>query len=140
MKGLFVSPRNFKDRLMMTDVGESFFNTLKENGKKLEFRLEWNKDYYPWLIQVKVDNVPLLLQTEVIGKTNWQSLVTISLDSRDTSRGDKYLTRVMSLFLKKLDRDPLHSPYWGELDHMELFEKKGLALSDMKEKWASLAE
>jgi len=135
-KGWLKSPKNFKDRLMLTDVGEAFFDALRSRKGRSEFGLRWVRDYYPWSISVDLDGLLLSLESEVIGGSNWQSVIIISPQSPGK---DQSLHRLMRAFSTRLGRDPLDTPYLSELEFMELFERKGMALVEMKESWETIS-
>ena len=111
---------------MLTDVGEAFFDALRSRKGRSEFGLRWVRDYYPWSISVDLDGLLLSLESEVI-------------ISPQSPGKDQSLHRLMRAFSTRLGRDPLDTPYLSELEFMELFERKGMALVEMKESWETIS-
>lgn len=136
-KGKILSPRNFKDRLMLTDVGDNFLKTVRRKGSQPNIRLTWERDYFPWSMIIELGEVSFKLSAEMIGTSTWQSLIEISPDFKNGPSSIGVVDDVLTRFRKRLGRHPWESPYWSENDIVELYNVKGYSLNDIKQTWTN---
>ena len=134
-KGKLSSPRNFKDRLMLTDVGAVFLETIRARGLTPNMILKWDRDYFPWMIRAKVGKIEFELRGEIIGASSWQSIIEITPEAGPDNSRRRYADSILADFRKKLGREPWESPYWSDEDVLELSKKKNTTLAEVKLQW-----
>ena len=134
-KGKLVSPRNFKDRLMLTDVGAVLLDTIRARGLTPKMVLKWDRDYFPWMMELKAGKLEFELRGEIIGASSWQSIIEIIPDEGSKTSPKRSIDRILADFRKRLGREPWESPYWSDGDMMELGKKKNITLAEAKLNW-----
>ena len=134
-KGKLLSPRNFKDRLMLTDVGAVFLDTIRARGLTPKMVLKWDRDYFPWMIELKAGKLDFEFRGEIIGGSSWQSIIEIAPDAGSGISRKRYADSILADFRKRLGREPWESPYWSDEDIMELGKKKNITLAEVKLQW-----
>jgi len=122
---------------MLTDVGDNFLKTVRRKGSKPNIRLAWERDYFPWSISIELGDVSFKLSAEMIGTSNWQSIIDISPEFKNSSTSIGVVNDVLTRFRKRLGRPPWESPYWSENDIVELYNAKGYSLNDIKQAWTN---
>lgn len=120
---------------MLTDVGEALLKAMKVKGRRSSIKLVWERDYFPWAIQIDSGELSLKVNAEMIGTSTWQSIIVISQERTGRTSDNVSFHGIMKRFKNNLGRPPWESPYWEEGDAMELYNKKGITLNDVKMMW-----
>lgn len=134
-KGVSRHAETFKDRLMLTDVGEIFLELIRKRHSGFKIDLVNSRDYYPWCLSFTLNRYRVTLQSEVIGTSNWQSFIVFEPSTFRNSSDKKDYIVLMKQFLKAMKRDPCNSMYWSTEDWEEFYSLRALNKTKMDSMW-----
>ncbi len=137
-KGRKESPRNYRDRIMITDIGEILIEIAFQKPQSRSIKLVKAYDYYPWRMQLVYGKFALEASSLIFGDSNWQSLVEICpINTKDQGKNKNFI-ELMKTIEKGLGRKPWESNYWKQENWNNLNKTKGLDQVMIKEQWRKL--
>ena len=135
VKGNLETPRNFTDRIYLTDIVDTFFSVLNKRINDVNFKILWHRGYFPWRIRIRIPQGSILLTGKVYGESTWNSAVTMQFKNMDPASNGE-LTLALEGFVKKLGRPPYDSPYWTEETWQQFTKAHKTARRRVEESWA----
>ncbi|MGA1792905.1 MAG: hypothetical protein ACMUHM_03050 [Thermoplasmatota archaeon] len=107
LEGNLKDPASGLDRFNLTDVGEAFYKTFRENGAEL--KLKSVELPFPWEMVFKVDGDPKAsLRGIKVGPSTYRSIFKLLYSDEGPVRN------MVRDCLSSIERDPLDSPYWDD--------------------------
>ena len=135
VKGNLETPRNFTDRIYLTDIADSLISVLQKNITDVNFKILWHRGYFPWRIKIRLLNGTILLTGKMYGDSTWTSAVTMLFKNLEPASNGE-IKSVMKGFVEKLGRPPYESPYWTDDTWLSFTRTHKIARRRVEESWA----